>query len=60
MGCLEFVMDKNAEIIHQSHIDSLITEQKTKPKDEQLLSDERIKEILSAGSSLTKGVIRKH
>ena len=53
-------MDNNAEIIHQSHIDSLIKEQKTKPKDEQLLSDERIKEILSAGSSLTKGVIRKH
>ena len=55
---MEFIMRKKATIIFQPYIVPLITKSEAK-KNELYLNDTKIKEIMSAGSSLTRGILKK-
>ena len=58
VGWMEFIVRKKATIIFQPYIVPLITKSEAK-KNELYLNDTKIKEIMSAGSSLTRGILKK-
>lgn len=57
---MEFVMVKKLRGIFQFSTNAQVVKLECQPiQERQPLSDKQIKEILSAGSSLTRGVIKK-